>query len=212
MKRTLDRINEEKIVAIIRLDNTEHIEDIVKSLYKGGIRVIEVTLNTPGALTCINKMKENYNDLVVGAGTVLDSESAGASIRAGADFLLAPTLKKETIETGNRYNIPVIPGIMSPTEALTAYEYGAQHVKVFPAPSVGENFAKDLNGPLPFLNVMAVGGITVDNAARYFKKNWNSVGIGSSLVSSQLIADRNFDEITARAEQFIQVRDQFNTY
>ncbi|WP_347549074.1 bifunctional 4-hydroxy-2-oxoglutarate aldolase/2-dehydro-3-deoxy-phosphogluconate aldolase [Pseudalkalibacillus hwajinpoensis] len=211
MKRTLDRIHEEKVVAILRLESTEHIEDIISSLYKGGIRVIEVTLNTPGALECINKMKENYSDLIVGAGTVLDSESAGAAIRAGADFLLAPTLKKETIETGNRYNIPVIPGIMSPTEALTAYEYGAQAVKVFPARSVGENFAKDLNGPLPFVKVMAVGGITVDNAGEYFKKNGHSVGIGSSLVSSQLVADRNYEEITARAQQFIKLRDQFNT-
>lgn len=206
--KTMDRINEEKIVAIIRLESTEHVESLVESLYEGGIRVVEVTLNTPGALEIISKLKAHRSDLLVGAGTVLDKESARAAIMAGADFLLAPTLSKATIEMGNRYGIPVVPGVMTPTEALTAYEYGAQQVKVFPVRSVGKNFAKDVKGPLPFVDVMAVGGVGLDNVADYLSSNWQSVGIGSSLVSSQLIEEGNFQEITARAEQFIKIRDE----
>ncbi|MFC7062421.1 bifunctional 4-hydroxy-2-oxoglutarate aldolase/2-dehydro-3-deoxy-phosphogluconate aldolase [Halobacillus seohaensis] len=208
MDQTINRINEEKIIAIVRLSSTNHVENIVQSLVEGGIRVIEVTLNTPGALESIKKIKENYRDLIVGAGTVLDSVSAQSAIQAGADFLLAPTLSKETIQMGNRYGVPVIPGVMTPTEALTAYEFGAKAVKVFPARSVGDSFAKDLNGPLPFIKVMAVGGVSLDNTADYFNKGWHSVGVGSSLVSSQLIEDGNFQEITSRAKQFIEIRDQ----
>lgn len=204
MNQAIERINEEKIVAIVRLDSIDHVDRLANSLYEGGIRVIEITLNTPGALEGMKKIKQRFDDFLVGAGTVLDGESARAAIEAGADFLLAPTLKMETIQVGNRYGVPVIPGVMTPTEALTAYEWGARLVKVFPARSVGESFAKDLKGPLPFINVMAVGGVSLDNVSEYFQAGWHSIGIGSSLVNN----DRNFDEIKAKAMELIAKRDE----
>ena len=207
MNQAIERINEEKIVAIVRLDSIDHVERLAQSLYEGGIRVIEVTLNTPGALEGIKKIKQRFDDFLVGAGTVLDGESARAAIEAGADFLLAPTLSKETIHVGNRYGVPVIPGVMTPTEALTAYEWGARLVKVFPARSVGKSFAKDLTGPLPFINVMAVGGVSLDNVNDYLQAGWHSVGIGSSLISS----DGEFDEIKAKAMEFIKKRNEIVT-
>lgn len=205
MNQAIERINEEKIVAIVRIDSIEHVERLAQSLYEGGIRVIEITLNTPGALEGIKKIKERFEDFLIGAGTVLDGPSARAAIDAGADFLLAPTLSKETLQAGNRYGIPVIPGVMTPTEALTAYEWGARLVKVFPARSVGESFAKDLKGPLPFVDVMAVGGVSLDNVSSYFQSGWQSVGIGSSLVSK----DASFHEIKARAMEFIKKRNEY---
>ncbi|GGF29926.1 2-dehydro-3-deoxy-phosphogluconate aldolase [Halobacillus andaensis] len=208
MNDVIHQINVEKVVAIIRLDSNLHIEDIVRSLYEGGIRAVEVTLNTPGALDSIKQLKGSFSDMVIGAGTVLDAPSAYSAILAGADFLLAPTLQKETILMGSRHGVPVIPGVMTPTEALKAYEYGAQTVKVFPARSVGVNFAKDVKGPMPFLNVMAVGGVSLENAVEYFEKGWNSIGVGGSLINRKLIDQRNFEEITDRAKQFIQLRDQ----
>ncbi|WP_173915470.1 bifunctional 4-hydroxy-2-oxoglutarate aldolase/2-dehydro-3-deoxy-phosphogluconate aldolase [Halobacillus sp. Marseille-Q1614] len=208
--KTLDQINKEKIVAIVRLDSSEHVDKLVESLYEGGIRVLEVTMNTPGVLEIIQSIKERYSDLLVGAGTVLGGESARAAISAGADFLLAPTLSEETIETGIRYGVPVIPGVYTPTEALKAYEYGAQTVKVFPVRSVGESFAKDLKGPLPFIKVMAVGGVSLGNVEGYLEKGWHSAGIGSAIVNPELIKNGNYEEITARAKKFIQIRDSVN--
>ncbi|MFC7062158.1 bifunctional 4-hydroxy-2-oxoglutarate aldolase/2-dehydro-3-deoxy-phosphogluconate aldolase [Halobacillus seohaensis] len=208
MSNTLTRIKDEKIVAIVRLDSTEHVKEIARSLYEGGIRIIEVTLNTPGALDSIKEIKHLYEDLVIGAGTVLDAESARSAILAGADFLLAPTLSEETIRMGNRYGVPVIPGVMTPTEALAAYEYGAKMIKVFPVSSLGPNFAKDLKGPMPFLEVMAVGGVSLDNVESYLEKGWNSIGLGGSLVNNQLVKDKNYQELTNRAKQFIEVRNK----
>lgn len=203
MTSILDRIEEEKLVAIVRSSSSDNIIDTVKSLREGGIRCVEITMNTPDAINIIKKLKALYPDLIIGAGTVLDSESAVIAIHAGADFLLAPTLDKATITAANRYNVPLIPGILSPTEALKAYEYGAKLVKVFPANTFGSSYLKDLKGPLPFIKTMAVGGITVGNTSEYLQAGASSVGIGGSLVNDKLIASKNYEEIKRRAEQFV---------
>lgn len=211
MNDSIERINKEKLVAIIRVENNDAIERVVTSLYNGGIRVIEVTMNTPGALEAIKRINTMYKDLAVGAGTVLDAETARQAIMAGASFLLAPTLSEETIKMGNRYGVPVIPGVMTPTEALTAYELGAQTVKIFPVRSLGPDYVKDLRGPLPFLNVMAVGGISLDNVETFLSKGWNSIGIGGSLVNQQLIDEGNFEELKNRARKFVEIRDRIQS-
>ncbi|WP_181350679.1 bifunctional 4-hydroxy-2-oxoglutarate aldolase/2-dehydro-3-deoxy-phosphogluconate aldolase [Thalassobacillus sp. CUG 92003] len=200
-------IRREKLVAIIRLEDDDIIEPIVSHLYKGGIRVVEVTMNTPGAVEAIRKIKETYTEMTVGAGTVLDAAAAEEAIQAGADFLLAPTLKKETIHTGVDYGIPVIPGVMTPTEALTAYEWGAPLVKVFPARHLGPDFLNDLRGPLTEIEGMAVGGVSTDNMAEYLRKGWNSLGIGGSLVNKAWIQEGNFAKIEAKAKEFVAIRD-----
>ncbi|MCL7746816.1 bifunctional 4-hydroxy-2-oxoglutarate aldolase/2-dehydro-3-deoxy-phosphogluconate aldolase [Halalkalibacter alkaliphilus] len=204
MSEAIQKIIDEKLIAIIRIEDTNSIEQVVTSLYKGGIQIVEVTMNTPGALEAIGRIKSLFPDLLVGAGTVLDSETAQSAISAGANFLLSPTLDKATIRTGNRYGVPVIPGVMTPTEALKAYEYGAQMVKVFPVRSLDPCFAKDLLVPLPFLKLMAVGGISESNTEDYLNSGWHAVGIGGQLVNAQLIRDRDFVEIEKRARRFVE--------
>lgn len=202
MNSSLERIADEKIVAIIRSQSSDKLNETVSSLYKGGIRTVEITMNTPGALKGIEDLKALYPDLIIGAGTVLDSETAVMAIKAGASFLLAPTLSLKTIEASNRYDVPLIPGVFTPTEALTAYENGAKMVKIFPIRNLGPGFLKDLNGPLPFIQTMAVGGISIENAISYLKAGASTLGIGSSLVDNELIRTGNFEEIQRRASQF----------
>ncbi|NHC41034.1 bifunctional 4-hydroxy-2-oxoglutarate aldolase/2-dehydro-3-deoxy-phosphogluconate aldolase [Bacillus sp. MM2020_1] len=202
---TLEEIRRAKLVAIIRSHSTEGLENTVRSLYQGGIRTIEITMNTPGALRGIERVKEMYPDVLIGAGTVLDSETARLAIMSGAGFLLTPTLKKDTIETANRYHVPIIPGVMTPTEVLTAYEYGAKMVKIFPIRQLGPKYLTDLQGPLPFVETMVVGGISLENAASYLQAGAGSLGIGSSLVDEKLVQLGDFTEIERRAASFVEI-------
>ncbi|WP_234400657.1 bifunctional 4-hydroxy-2-oxoglutarate aldolase/2-dehydro-3-deoxy-phosphogluconate aldolase [Virgibacillus senegalensis] len=208
MNDVMDVIKQEKLVSIIRLEGADHVEEVAKSLYQGGIKVIEVTMNTPGALEAIRKINEMPEPILAGAGTVLDAASANAAIRAGASFLLAPTLNTETIIMGSRYGVPVIPGVMTPTEALTAYEAGARMVKVFPVRSLGPAFAKDLKGPLPQIELMAVGGVSEENAGAFFTAGWDAIGIGGSLVNSKLVKEKQFDVIETAARKLVEARDK----
>ncbi|WP_223592534.1 bifunctional 4-hydroxy-2-oxoglutarate aldolase/2-dehydro-3-deoxy-phosphogluconate aldolase [Neobacillus bataviensis] len=201
----LEEIRRTKLVAIIRSQSLEGLENTVRSLFQGGIRAVEITLNTPGALSGIERMKERYPELLIGAGTVLDSESARLAILSGAGYLLTPTLKKETIETANRYNVPIIPGVMTPTEVLTAYEYGAKMVKIFPISHLGPKYLSDLKGPIPFVETMAVGGISLENAADYLMAGASALGIGSSLVDEKLVKQGDFSEIERRAARFVEI-------
>jgi len=198
-------INEQRIVAIIRSTSSDNLERTVKSLYDGGIRMVEVTMNTPGALSGIESIKALYPDMLVGAGTVLDPETARLSILSGASFILSPTLKESTIEMANRYNVLMIPGVLTPTEVLLAHEYGAKMVKLFPIRSLGPSYISDLKGPLPYIKTMAVGGISLENAEAYLKAGAHSLGIGSSLVDNKLIQQGNFEEIEKRAAGFVEI-------
>ncbi|SDM71570.1 bifunctional 4-hydroxy-2-oxoglutarate aldolase/2-dehydro-3-deoxy-phosphogluconate aldolase [Bacillus sp. OK048] len=204
----LEEIRRAKLVAIIRSHSLEGLEKTVRSLYQGGIRAIEITMNTPGALSGIERIKEMYPELLIGAGTVLDSETARLAIMSGAEFLLTPTLKKETIEIANRYHVPIIPGVMTPTEVLTAYEYGAKMVKIFPIRQLGPKYLTDLKGPLPFVETMAVGGISLENAGSFFKAGAHCLGIGSSLVDEKLVQQGDFTEIERRAASFVEIVNQ----
>lgn len=203
MDGVFETIKEEKIVAIIRASSSENIEEVVKSLYQGGIRCVEVTMNTPGSLEAIQRLKATNENMYIGAGTVLNSESAFAAIHAGADFLLAPTLNKNTIKSANQYGVPIIPGVATPTEALQAYEWGAKMVKFFPIRAFGKEYIKDIKGPLPFINTMAVGGVSFHNILELLKSGFDSVGVGSSLVDDELIRLNDFDAIKKRAEKFV---------
>ena len=197
-------IQKEKIVSIIRTESIQDLEEVVTALYEGGIRVVEITLNTPGALKGIEMIRLKFPEMVVGAGTVLDGETARIAILAGASFLLAPMLNEGSILMANRYQVPIIPGVMTPTEIMKAYELGAQIVKVFPMNTLGIQYLKDLRGPLPQVHVMPVGGVNLDNIKEYLDAGSFAVGIGSSLVSNQLIIERNFKEIHSRAKRFVE--------
>ena len=199
---TIDKIKSNKVCAIIRGIPKEKIKPVADALIKGGVNAVEVTFNTEGAAEMIAELKRLYGDtLLIGAGTVLDTETARNAITAGASFILAPTLNVEVIKFCLRYNVVPIPGVMTATEALTAWENGARIVKVFPAGVLGPNYIKQLKGPLPQVDMMVVGAVGISNLSDFLKAGACSAGIGGELVNKKLVDDGNYAEIERRAQE-----------
>ncbi|MFE4708381.1 bifunctional 4-hydroxy-2-oxoglutarate aldolase/2-dehydro-3-deoxy-phosphogluconate aldolase [Peribacillus simplex] len=201
---TLTRIFENKIISIVRGAKPEDTLKIAKALRDGGIRLIEITLNSPNALESIELISQELGEeMVVGAGTVLDPETARAALLAGSKFILSPTVHLETIKMTKRYGAVSIPGAFTPTEILTAYENGGDIIKVFPA-SVGPNYFKDIRGPLSHIPLLPTGGVTLDNIAEFQKAGVVGFGIGSSLVDAkQEVNERYLMELTQKARSFV---------
>jgi len=201
----LQLIRETGIIAIMRAQNSDYLVAAAEAIQQGGVRVIEVTMNTPGALNVIEQATKKFGDQVLfGAGTVLDPESARAAIRAGAEFIVAPTLNLEVIALCQRENIPVIPGCYTPTEMLTAWQAGADLIKLFPADAGGPNYIKAIRAPLPQLQIVPVGGVDLQNAAEFMRCGAVALGVGNSLVNQQLIEAKDWSELTRRARAFIE--------
>lgn len=204
IQEKLNLIKETGVIAILRAENSSRLLDASDAVRMGGITVIEVTMNTPGALDIIRHASTKYgNDILFGAGTVLDSETARAAIDAGADFIITPTLNVATIKLCNRYSIPVAAGCATPTEALTGWEAGADMIKLFPADIGGPELLRAILAPLPQLDIIPVGGVTIENAAEFIRKGAFALGVGNTLASKELLDKRDFAEITKRAEAFI---------
>lgn len=203
--KPLAHILENKIVAIIRGANPADLVHIGRALHAGGVRTMEVTLNTPGALASIEKLTQELDgQLLVGAGTVLDPESARAALLAGAKFIISPTLDKKTIRMTRRYGAVSIPGATSATEILKAYEYGGDIIKVFPA-SLGASYLKDIAGPLPHIPLMPTGGVTLDNISSFQQAGAVAFGLGSALVNTnEPVNEQYLKRLTAKARQFVQ--------
>ena len=200
----LNIIRDTGVVAIMRAQSSEQLIAAADAIKAGGVQVIEVTMTTPGALGVIERAKQRYGeDVLFGAGSVLDPETARAAILAGADFIVAPTLNLEMVALCNRYAVPVMPGIYTPTEALTAIEAGADMVKLFPASFGGPALVKAIRAPLPQLEIVPVGGVDLNTAADFIGAGSAALGVGSSLVNNQLLADGDLDELTRRASAFI---------
>jgi len=196
----LNTIGQTKIISILRGIPKASISATVEALYNGGIRCVEITMDTPDALSMIQMVRGSFGDkMLVGAGTVLDAQTARSTILAGADFVLSPTLCTKMIEMCNTYGKLAVPGVFTPTEALTAVQAGALLVKIFPVSSVGPAYVKDLLAPLPQIRALPVGGVDANNAVDYIKSGAFAVGIGSSLVTQKDVANGNFAEIAARA-------------
>lgn len=201
----LSLIRETGVIAIMRAQSSAQLITAADAIKAGGVRVIEVTMTTPGALGVIETAKARYGeDVLFGAGSVLDPETARAAILAGADFIVAPALNLAVIALCNRYSIPVMPGCYTPTEALTAWEAGADMIKLFPASFGGAALIKAILAPLPQLEIVPVGGVNLDTAADFIRKGAAALGVGSSLVNQQLLNHGDLDELTRRAEAFIQ--------
>jgi len=172
---------------------------------EGGVKVIEFTLTTPRALDLIEQTSRELGDAVLlGAGTVLDPETARAAILAGAEFIVAPTLNLKVIEMCRRYGKVVIPGAYTPTEMLAAWEAGADFVKIFPADIGGPAYLKAVGAPLPQIKLIPVGGVTLENTGEFIKAGAVAVGVGSSLVEKRAIAEGRLDKLTENARLFVQ--------
>lgn len=202
----LSQILQYKIVAIIRGANPADVVSIAEALYKGGVRLLEVTLNSSNALELVKELSGKMdNKLLIGAGTVLNASMAKQAINAGAKFIISPTLNIETIQVTKELGAVSIPGAFTATEILTAHESGADIVKVFPA-SVGPDYIKDIRGPLSHIPLMPTGGITLNNVSDYFKVGAVAVGIGSDLVNTkEQVNDVYLEQLKNKAIAFMQI-------
>jgi 2-dehydro-3-deoxyphosphogluconate aldolase/(4S)-4-hydroxy-2-oxoglutarate aldolase len=201
----LNLIRETGIIAIMRAQSSEQLIAAADAIKAGGVQVIEVTMTTPGALDVIAKASARYGqDVLFGAGSVLDAETARAAILAGAGFVVAPTLNLSVVELCNRYSTPVVPGCYTPTEMLTAWEAGADMVKLFPASVGGPALIRAILAPLPQLEIVPVGGVNLDTAAEFIAKGAAALGVGSSLVNQSLLDAGDMTELTRRAAAFIE--------
>ncbi len=199
----LKKILDEKIVAIVRLDSGEQLVRVAQALHAGGISVIEFTCSTPGALGMIKEASWRFGDeVLIGAGTVLDPETARTAILAGAEFIVNPAINLDTIEMCKRYGKPIIAGAMTPTEMLTVWEAGADLVKVFPANAIGgAEYIKAVLAPLPQLRLVPTGGVSADNAGQYLKAGAVAVAVGGSLVDKKAVALGDWAAITTESQK-----------
>jgi 2-dehydro-3-deoxyphosphogluconate aldolase / (4S)-4-hydroxy-2-oxoglutarate aldolase len=201
----LSRLIAGKVVAVVRLDSGDQLIKVAEALKAGGVTAIEFTVPTPGALDMIKQASAYFGDeVIMGAGTVLDPETARAAILSGAQFIVTPALNLKTIQLCRRYGKPIIPGALTPTEILTAWEAGADMVKVFPADSMGPAYLKAVLAPLPQVRLAPTGGISADNAAEYLKAGATALGVGGKLVDKQAVARGNFAALTAEAQRLMQ--------
>ena len=201
----LNIIRETGVIAIMRAQSSDQLIAAADAIKLGGVRAIEVTMTTPGALDVIAEAKDRYgSDVIFGAGTVLDAETGRAAILAGADFIVSPTLNLELVALCNRYSIPVAPGCYSPTEVLTGWEAGADFIKLFPASVGGPGLVKAILAPLPQVRIIPVGGVNLDTAADFIRNGAAALGVGSSLVSQKLLDSGDLDELTRRAAAYIE--------
>ncbi len=202
MKRdeALEIILATKVIAVIRMSDTEKLAKVAEAIKQGGVRAIEITMTTPSALEIIAAMgKKKTAGILIGAGTVLDPETAAQAIHAGADFIVSPITNSEMIRVCRRYDIFVAPGAFTPTEIVAAWEKGADVVKVFPATSVGPKYFKDIKGPLPQIRLMPTGGVSLENAREFVASGACCVAIGTALLDKKAIEAGNWDVLTQKA-------------
>ncbi|MCY9661444.1 bifunctional 4-hydroxy-2-oxoglutarate aldolase/2-dehydro-3-deoxy-phosphogluconate aldolase [Paenibacillus chondroitinus] len=205
----LQQLKKSKVIAIIRGIEPSQAQPLFEALESGGITLAEVTLNTPNALQIIQMMRKKYEGrMVIGAGTVLNAAYADEAIRAGAQFLISPNVDQGMIEKALASEVLPIPGALTPTEIVQAMNFGASTVKLFPCSSLGPSYLKEIKGPLNDVHLLAVGGITKDNAAAYLEAGAFSVGVGGSLVSLSEIQRGNYKAITTYAEQLVAAVNQ----
>ena len=200
----MQRIEACRIIAIIRANSAKELMKAAEAIHAGGVDVIEVTMTTPNALQVIRDVSAAHGDaILVGAGSVLDSETARAVMLAGAAFIVSPVTKPDVIDVCNRYGKVVIPGAFTPTEILAAWERGADYVKVFPSGGVGSAYIKDVKAPLPQIPLVPTGGINAENAAEFLAAGATALGVGSALVDNRLIEAGDFNVLTERAQKLV---------
>lgn len=200
----LESLQDTKIIAIVRGVPDEKADATADALWEGGIRFMEVTMNTPGALKIIRRWRDRFQGRAyIGAGTVLDSDMAIAAIEAGAEFLITPNIDEESIRYAVNANIPMVPGAMSPSEIVKAWKLGAQAVKVFPAGALGAAYFKELQGPLSHIPLVATGGVNLDNMAAYAASGACAFGLGGSLTNMSWIQTGEYVRLKENAARYV---------
>ncbi len=202
----LQQILDSGVVAVVRSRSGERLAEVVQALADGGVTAVEITFTVPDAAEVIRRVRQGVDDRVVlGAGTVLDPETARAALLAGAQYIVAPNTNIDVIRLCRRYDVPVMPGALTPTEVVTAWEAGADVVKIFPADLGGPPYLKALRGPLPQVRLMPTGGVDLETAEPFLKAGACCLGVGSTLVESEAVESGDMERIRQRAQQFAQI-------
>ena len=200
----VSRIEDLGVVAVIRLQDSGRLRAVGNRVDDGGVRALEVTMTVPKAIEMIAQIAPTLpKGFLIGAGTVLDAGTATRAANAGAQFIVSPVFRKEVITAAHVRDVPAMPGCMTPTEILGAWDAGADIVKVFPATTLGPGFLKDVRAPLPDVRLMPTGGVTIDNAGDWIRAGAVAVGVGSALLDSAAIAAGKYDVITANARRIV---------
>jgi len=208
--RPLDRVLDSCVVAVIRAESGDLLVDVAEALLAGGVDVMEVTFTVPKAVQVLERVRDKLgNRVLMGAGTVLDPETCRAALLAGAEFIVSPAVNVQVIEMCKRYSKPVMPGAFSPTEVVTAWQAGADIVKIFPSEITGPKYLKALHGPLPHVRLMPTGGVNLETATEFLKCGACALGVGSSLVDPKLVAAGDLKKIESLAKQYQQIVKEF---
>ena len=200
-----NRMISEALIPVIRVSSAKEAIDVADAIKAGGVTLIEITMSVPGAIDVIKELTKKYGDnIIMGAGTILDPETGRAALLAGAQFIVAPTLNLELIRLAHRYSAVVIPGAMTPTEILTAWEAGADMVKVFPAAQLGgPEYIKALRGPMPQILYVPTGGVSLQNAGAFIKAGATALGAGGELVDKKAMKEKKFNIISDNTRAFL---------
>jgi 2-dehydro-3-deoxyphosphogluconate aldolase/(4S)-4-hydroxy-2-oxoglutarate aldolase len=207
----LNTLREIGLVPVLRAESEEQALALAAAVAAGGVNVMEVTMTVPGAIRVMARLAKERPDLLIGAGTVLDAETARICILEGAAFVVSPTLKIATIEMCHRYGVPVLPGALTPTEILTAWEAGADVVKVFPASSLGgAKYLKSIKAPLPQVELVPTGGVSLATAAEFLEAGAFALGVGADLVDPKAIREGHPETITENARKYLAIVREFH--
>lgn len=204
-QQILSFITDIGIVPVVRTATADGAIQAIEAIYKGGVRAAEITMTVPGAIRALEKVADRFGDkIVLGAGTVLDPETARACMLAGAEFFVTPSLRLSTIEMVKRYSKVICPGALTPTEVVAAWEAGADIVKIFPCGNVGgPKYIKALRGPFPHIEMIPTGGVNLETAGEFLKAGACAVAVGGELVDAKTIKEGRFDIIEDRARQYL---------
>jgi 2-dehydro-3-deoxyphosphogluconate aldolase/(4S)-4-hydroxy-2-oxoglutarate aldolase len=206
-REIFNRMVTEGLIPVVRVSSAREAMDVADAIKEGGVSFIEITMSVQGAIDVIKELTQKYKDeIIMGAGTVLDTETGRAALLAGAQFIVSPTLNLDLIQLAHRYSAVVIPGAATPTEILTAWNAGADMVKVFPAGQLGgPEYLKALRGPLPQILLVPTGGVNLQNAGAFIKAGATALGVGGELVDKQAVKEKKFNVITGNTRAFLKV-------
>lgn len=209
-EQIVEKLREIGLVPVLRAESEEQALGIASAIADGGVTVLEITMTVPGAIRVMSRLTKERPDILIGAGTVLDAETARMCMLEGAQFVVSPALNLQTIEMCHRYSIPVLPGALTPTEVVTAWQAGADVIKVFPASALGgAKYLKSLKAPLPQVEMIPTGGVSLATAKEFLEAGSFALGVGADLVDTKAMAEGKPEKITESAKKYLEIVREF---
>jgi 2-dehydro-3-deoxyphosphogluconate aldolase/(4S)-4-hydroxy-2-oxoglutarate aldolase len=209
-EQIVEKLREIGLVPVLRAESEEQALGIASAIAAGGVTVLEITMTVPGAIRVMSRLTKDRPDILIGAGTVLDAETARMCMLEGAQFVVSPALNLKTIEMCHRYSIPVLPGALTPTEVVTAWQAGADVIKVFPASALGgAKYLKSLKAPLPQVEMIPTGGVSLATAKEFLEAGSFALGVGADLVDTKAMAEGKPEKITESAKKYLEIVREF---